>query len=143
MSAINPDNDFFGWFKKSDKKIEKYIDSCYDKFDSKWNKNDSWYDYDKYGGNKYKHDWKITHSGPSISREIEKDLITHLTKKIDLELLNSLKGTWTDSFKKTESDEDKVVRILKGDFEKKFGMSFEKFIEVYNKLLDDSPEKLI
>ncbi len=44
---------------------------------------------------------------------------------------------------KTESDEDKVVRILKTDFEAKHGMTFDKFIEVYNKILKDSPEKLI
>ncbi len=42
-----------------------------------------------------------------------------------------------------ETDEEKVVRILKGDFEKKFGMTFEKFIEVREKLLETHPEKLI
>lgn len=45
--------------------------------------------------------------------------------------------------KPAETDEQKVVRILKGDFEKKFGMTFEKFIETYQRLLETSPEKLI
>ncbi len=42
-----------------------------------------------------------------------------------------------------ETDDQKVIRILKGDFEKKFGMTFEKFIETYHGLLETSPEKLI
>lgn len=42
-----------------------------------------------------------------------------------------------------ETDDQKVIRILKGDFEKKFGMTFEKFIETYHRLLETSPEKLI
>lgn len=44
---------------------------------------------------------------------------------------------------KKETDEDKVVRILKGDFENKFGMTYEKFIEMYNEILKKNPEKLI
>lgn len=42
-----------------------------------------------------------------------------------------------------ETDEQKVIRILKGDFEKKFGMTFEKFIEVRESILEHNPEKLI
>lgn len=42
-----------------------------------------------------------------------------------------------------ETDEQKVIRILKGDFEKKFGMTFEKFIEVRETILEHNPEKLI
>ncbi len=45
--------------------------------------------------------------------------------------------------KPVETNEQKVIRILKGDFEKKFGMTFEKFIETYNGILENSPEKLI
>lgn len=43
----------------------------------------------------------------------------------------------------TEHPHDKVVRILKGDFEKFFGMSFDKFTELYNEILENYPEKLI
>lgn len=42
-----------------------------------------------------------------------------------------------------ETDEEKVIRILKKDFEAKHGMTFDKFIEVYQKILSESPEKLI
>jgi hypothetical protein len=41
------------------------------------------------------------------------------------------------------SEEEKVVKLLKGGFEEKHGLTFDKFIEVYNKLLQDNPEKLI
>lgn len=42
-----------------------------------------------------------------------------------------------------ETDEEKVIRILKKDFEVKHGMTFDKFIETYQKILSESPEKLI
>lgn len=42
-----------------------------------------------------------------------------------------------------ETDEEKVIRILKKDFEEKHGMTFDKFIETYQKILEESPEKLI
>ena len=44
---------------------------------------------------------------------------------------------------KYESDEEKVVRIIKGDFENIFGISLEKFNEVYQDILKNCPEKLI
>ncbi len=44
---------------------------------------------------------------------------------------------------KIETEHEKVVRILKGDFEKKFGMTFERFIEVYHDMMEQHPEKLI
>lgn len=42
-----------------------------------------------------------------------------------------------------EAEHDKVVRILKGGFEKSFGMSFERFLEVYREIVKNHPEKLI
>lgn len=44
---------------------------------------------------------------------------------------------------KYESDEEKVLRIIKGDFENIFGISLEKFNEVYQNILKNCPEKLI
>lgn len=44
---------------------------------------------------------------------------------------------------KYESDEEKVLRIIKGDFEYIFGISLEKFNEVYHNILKNCPEKLI
>lgn len=83
-------------------------------------------------------------------------------KKSDMEELMGLDKTMLDNLKadliqsiKTdkefskalrqpvETDADKVVRILKHDFEKKHGMTFDKFIEVYNDLLKNNPERLI
>ena len=42
-----------------------------------------------------------------------------------------------------ESDEDRVVRMLKGDFEIIMGMSYERFIEIHKYLIEHHPEKLI
>jgi len=51
--------------------------------------------------------------------------------------------SYSHSWTHEETEEDKVIKILKGGFEKKFNMSFEKFIEIYNNILENSPEKLI
>lgn len=46
-------------------------------------------------------------------------------------------------FKKNESDKERVVKILKGGFENQFGMSYDRFVELYNEILKDEPERLI
>lgn len=45
--------------------------------------------------------------------------------------------------KSTESEQDFVIRMMKGDFENHMGMSFERFCQIYKKTLEDEPEKLI
>ena len=42
-----------------------------------------------------------------------------------------------------ESDQDKVVKLLKGGFEKIHGITFERFMEVYYEIVETCPEKLI
>lgn len=42
-----------------------------------------------------------------------------------------------------KTNEDKVIEILKGGLETKFGIDFETFMETYEKILADNPEKLI
>lgn len=44
---------------------------------------------------------------------------------------------------RNETDEEKVIRLLKGDFEKQCEISFEKFMEIYTLIVKTSPEKLI
>lgn len=41
------------------------------------------------------------------------------------------------------SDEEKVIRLIKGDFEKYCGLSFDDFIKTHDHLLKNNPEKLI
>ena len=62
------------------------------------------------------------------------DLWREKYKEIDLQFIEPVKY---------ESDEEKVVRIIKGDFENIFGISLEKFNEVYHNILKNCPEKLI
>ena len=42
-----------------------------------------------------------------------------------------------------ETKEKKVIRMLKGDFEKYTGMSYAEFEEIKNDLIENHPEKLI
>ena len=56
---------------------------------------------------------------------------------------NFKKHCKTKPFRRIESKEKIVIRLLKGDFETKTGITFEDFIETYNKILEYSPEKLI
>lgn len=62
------------------------------------------------------------------------DLWREKYNEIDLQFIEPVKY---------ESDEEKVVRIIKGDFENIFGISLEKFNEVYHNILKNCPEKLI
>lgn len=62
------------------------------------------------------------------------DLWREKYKEIDMQFIEPVKY---------ESDEEKVVRIIKGDFENIFGISLEKFNEVYQNILKNCPEKLI
>ena len=39
--------------------------------------------------------------------------------------------------------EEIVIKLLKGDFEEKCGLSFDEFMETYKNLLEKHPEKLI
>lgn len=43
----------------------------------------------------------------------------------------------------TETHKETVIRLLKQDFEKNNGITFEDFISAYNDLLENEPEKLI
>ena len=100
-------------------------------------------------GNKYyDKDWfKKNHlnSWPQTGRslhdiwQIDKD---ELIKRAKKDVMEKIKSEYSGK-QRDESDEDKVIRILKKDFEAKHGMSFDKFIETYNKILANNPEKLI
>lgn len=44
---------------------------------------------------------------------------------------------------KVETDEEKVIRIIKGDFEKEFNITFDKFQTILKDIMGQHPEKLI
>ena len=69
--------------------------------------------------------------------EKKKQILNIAKDKVINDLLNKYKKPTL------ETDEEKVIRILKKDFEAKHGMTFDKFVEVYQKILSESPEKLI
>jgi hypothetical protein len=45
--------------------------------------------------------------------------------------------------KPIETDEEIVIRMLRGDFEKTVGISFGRFFELYRNIVENKPEKLI
>lgn len=68
--------------------------------------------------------------------------VTYLDMLDDLCQINEIDMQFIEPVK-YDSDEEKVLRIIKGDFEYIFGISLEKFNEVYHNILKNCPEKLI
>ncbi len=102
---------------------------------------EDWMKQDPYGNGTY----------TATVKKLDNDWSSIINSFNDLYMNDTIKQQVLDTWsrenvfgdKQVESDEDKVARILKGDFEKKFGMTFEKFIEVYHRMLENNPEKLI
>jgi hypothetical protein len=42
-----------------------------------------------------------------------------------------------------KTKEEKVIELVKGGLENRFGISFDEFMEIYNNLLENYPEKLV
>lgn len=57
---------------------------------------------------------------------------------------NLIKQTFGDqSLFPKETEREKVIRVLKGAFEEYFNMTFDRFVEIYHEILEESPEDLI
>lgn len=64
-------------------------------------------------------------------------MINQMVKSIDDELYGKLtSGSYM-------SDEQKTIWIVKSGLETQFGISYDEFVKIYEKLLRDNPEKLI
>lgn len=63
------------------------------------------------------------------------------SNELDYQTIVALKGMLEKE--KEVSDEDKVIGIVKGGFEKHFGMTMERFNEIYESIMETNPEKLI
>ena len=75
--------------------------------------------------------WPVIDKGDLYDCDFTRDTIDSLINALSLEKTFN------------ETDEEKVARILKRDFETAHGMTFDKFIEVYQRMLKECPEKLI
>jgi hypothetical protein len=83
-----------------------------------------------------------------IDKEYYAEMIkikTHEDYELEKFKIDMVKKSYVDHFanRNAETPHDKVIRLLKGDFEKTHGITFEKFIETYNDILENNPEKLI
>lgn len=74
--------------------------------------------------------------------KLRNKIAIQIAQDTDSELLRQLTALLKTA-KIDETEEQKVIRILKHDFESTHGITFERFIEVYHNILRDSPEKLI
>lgn len=74
-------------------------------------------------------------------RELRDRLATIHINQIDLNLLEELKRVLEEPIQKTK--EERVIDIVCGGFEKHFNMSLDEFNDIYKKILEDDPEKLI
>lgn len=62
---------------------------------------------------------------------------SQISKRIEQNIINALNTA------PKETTQETVIRMLKGDFQKVVGVSFEDFIEAYHSLIENNPEKLI
>lgn len=56
--------------------------------------------------------------------------------------LRGLMRAATD-FKKRWDEKELVIKIANGEFENRFGMTHEKFVELYKELVENEPDRLI
>lgn len=90
-------------------------------------------------GNRWMVDYDVWSDNDTVTK-LRNIIASQMSEKMDLEILNSIKEAMKE---RVETEEEKVIRILKGDFEKTFGISWDRFQIVYNKILESNPEKLI
>jgi len=73
--------------------------------------------------------------------DVNFDLINNVLNQIKYQLETS---TYNHVYQKIdETKEEKVVRLLKGDFERLCGISFDDFLITYHHIVKNNPEKLI
>lgn len=77
----------------------------------------------------------ITHE--EIMNKSISQMAKQMADEIDVEILNAVHK------RASETEEETVIRLLKGDFEEETGISFERFMEIYNDIMQRTPEKLI
>ena len=46
-------------------------------------------------------------------------------------------------FKKRWEEKELVIKIANGEFEKRFGITHERFVEMYKELVENEPDRLI
>ena len=101
--------------------------------------NDMW----KYG-NKTVYDFQKSDLINDNLEELRQTVATQASKQIDYQMLEQLKASLEAGMNPPEkTPEEKVIDIIKGGFEKKFGMTIQQFQEIYDDLVETSPEKLV
>ena len=70
----------------------------------------------------------------AMLQNIYNRMAAEMAKKIDEEIISQMVSSF-----KPKTNEEKVISILKGGFEKEYGMSFDKFVEIYNEMKETCP----
>lgn len=86
----------------------------------------------------------------SLTKDDERKLITHFERiahngGIPIECISDLRRNLESRYRfpVKEKDKEKVLRIIKKDFKVNNGISFYDFINVYNDIVEKTPEELI
>jgi len=78
----------------------------------------------------------------TVSYESIKSIVSQrITEKLEATMLDAY--CFSSKMYDSQTEEEKVVKLLKGGFEEKCGITFTKFIEIYHNILENNPEKLI
>lgn len=100
---------------------------------------------------KYFHQDKLFGFDAGVNKTATQMIEQQKLKELKKQMLDYHKYALMDSIfidelnnkKPVETEEQKVLRILKGDFERQFGMTFDRFIEVRERMLETNPERFI
>jgi nitric oxide reductase large subunit len=94
-------------------------------------------------GNRVSYDWDRDLLKDNLD-ELRQTVATQASKQMDYATIQALKVQLEEMVTpKEKTPEEKVIDIVKGGFEKKFGMTIQEFQEIYDDLVENSPEKLI
>jgi len=74
-------------------------------------------------------------------QELRNIVAAQTTTRMDLELLEKLKTIMETPKKKTKVE--RVISIVKQDFENHFDMTISEFQEIYEDIITNNPEKLV
>ena len=80
----------------------------------------------------------------STTSRLRDQVSVQMSNQFNARMLEELTKQLEEAVKpKEKTPEEKVIDIVKGGFENKFGMSIQEFQEIYDGLVENSPEKLI
>ena len=85
----------------------------------------------------------VNRNGRVYKDDITKEIMKFLQESDKSKYYQQYNAVWEFEPEPEPTIEDKVVDIVKGGFEEKFGMTIQEFQEVYEQIVETDPERLI